>query len=217
MSKIRSVAGARPKAYAYLAGAAQVLLFVGITSITLLGQISQYAVVSGMVRDPSGASVPKVQLTLTDQERNISRTTTTSASGDYVFADVIPSTYTLSAEGPGFKRLEQKDIVVETQARLSLDITLAIGAVSQTVEVSGAAPVVQTATASQGATLSEQSLADLPNVGRNIYVMARVTPNVIQLGSPWANRMQDQSNTSSRQCRRRAGWRQRLHSGRHAN
>ncbi len=185
------------KACTFLAGAGLVLVFLGLTAVTLFGQMSQYAVVRGIVKDPSGALMPNVQVTFTDESRNLSRTATTNAAGEYVFADIIPSTYTLSAEGAGFKKFERKGVIVETQARLTLDVDLEIGAVTQTVEVTGAVPLIQTATASQGHVLSQNSLADLPNIGRNVFVMARVSPNVIQLGSPWANRMQDQSNTSA--------------------
>ncbi len=187
----------QPKACTYLAGAAIALLFVGLTAMTLFGQISDYAVVRGIVRDPSGAAIPDVKVTLTDEPRNLSRTFVTNSAGEYVFAEVVPSTYTLAVEAKGFKKYEQIGVVVETQARVEIDVSLQLGEVTQTVEVTGAAPLIQTDTASQGAVLNEYALSDLPNIGRNVFVMARVTPNVIQLGSPWANRMQDQSNTSA--------------------
>ena len=84
----------------------------------------------GAVRDPNGV-VPGAEVTLTNEQTNAKRTTTSNDVGEYAFTNVLPGTYTVRASLAGFKTYESKGIRVGTQEFLTLDLTLEVGAVAE--------------------------------------------------------------------------------------
>jgi hypothetical protein len=116
--------------------------------------------------------------------------------GEYVFSQVIPGTYTVAVETQGFKKVQRKGIVLETQNQLTIDLQLEVGNVAESVQVTSETPLIETATASQGQVIDNQKLVDLPNIGRNPFMMAKLAPNIQQVGNPGYMRMQDQSGSS---------------------
>ncbi len=152
--------------------------------------------IRGAVTDQQGAAVANVKVTLTNEGTNESRSSLTNGSGGYDFTNLVPATYSIAAESPSFKKFEQKNIIVGTQEFLVVDIKLAVGAVSETVEVTEEVPLVESANASQGQVLDNQKLSDLPNLGRNPFMMAKLAETVVQVGPPAYNRMEDQSGSS---------------------
>ena len=85
----------------------------------------------GRILDPSGAAVQSAKLTITDEATKLSRSTITNDQGEYAFNAVTPANYTVNAEAPGFKRLERPGILVSTQAAVTVDLRLELGAVDQ--------------------------------------------------------------------------------------
>jgi hypothetical protein len=152
--------------------------------------------IRGTVTDPSGAPIPNVKVTLTNAGTGEPRSTLTNGSGSYDFSAVVPSTYTVSAEASSFKKYDRENIVLGTQQFLTVDLSLEVGAVSESVTVTEAVPLVDASNASQGQVLDNQKLVDLPNLGRNPFMMSRLAANVIQVGPPAYNRMEDQSGSS---------------------
>ena len=136
-------------------------------------------------------------LTLTNIETNVSRNTTSNETGEYVFEKVDPGKYKLSANLNGFKKTERSDVIIETQQQITLDLALQVGNVVETVIITGEVAMIESSTASTGTVLSKQILADLPNSGRNPFMMSAITPNVIPVGNPTFNRQQDQSGSSA--------------------
>jgi hypothetical protein len=116
--------------------------------------------------------------------------------GEYVFSQVIPGKYAVAVEAPGFKKVERKDVILETQGNLTLDLALDVGNVSESVQVTSETPLIETASASQGQVIDNQKLIDLPNIGRNPFILSKLAPNVQQVGNPAYMRMQDQSGSS---------------------
>ena len=171
------------------------VLLAILLAASLAGQ-SFYGTLRGIVRDPNGSVIPKVKVTLIDQATQISRTTYSGDDGEYSFNQLVPATFTVVAESAGFKRFEQTDVTVATQAQINLDLSLPIGDVSQTVEVKGEVPVIETANASQGQGFNSSELSQLPNFGRNAFGMSRVSQNVTPVGNPSTNNMQTQSATA---------------------
>jgi len=173
-------------------------VLAGITAIVVcLNAQSYYGGLRGTVADQNGGVVPNAKIALTDQGTGAQRTTLTSRSGEYLFSELVPSTYILSVESPGFKKFERKDIVVGTQQQVSLDATLELGAVTESVEVNEQAPLVESANASQGQVLDNQKVTELPNLGRNPFMLSKLVQNVIPVGNPAYNRMEDQSGSSA--------------------
>src|SRR5208283_1484706 len=99
----------------------------------------------------------------------------------------------VNVEANGFKKLERRHVIITTQAWVALDLNLEIGAVTQTVEVTSAVPLIETANASMGQVLNSQQVSDLPDFGRNVFTFAKVTENVVAAGHATSSGMQTQS------------------------
>jgi trimeric autotransporter adhesin len=150
----------------------------------------------GRVADPAGAAVTTATLTLTDEGTSESRKTISNDLGEYTFAAVNPSTYTLTIESAGFKRVERKGIAVSTQAAVTVDLALELGQVSDTVNVTAEAPALQTADASTGQVIDIQQITDLPMLGRNPFFEEKLAQSVVFVNNPTMGRMQDQNANS---------------------
>jgi hypothetical protein len=154
--------------------------------------------VRGTLTDSSGAVIVDAKVTVTDQATGIARSTLSSSGGEYTFAALNPATYRITVEAPGFKLLSKKDVVVGTQEYLIIDLKMAVGEVTQSVNVEeSATPLLETENASTGQVIDTQKLADLPNMGRNpFYEGVKISQNVTPGGNPQFNRMEDQSGSS---------------------
>jgi hypothetical protein len=157
---------------------------------------SIYGTISGLVTDPSTAIVASAKVTLVNEGTNLQRSALSNNTGEYVFSQVIPGAYTITVEAAGFKKVERKTVVLETQGQLKIDLQLEVGNASESVQVIADVGVIETATASQGQVIDNQKLVDLPNIGRNPFMMSKLAPNIQQVGNPAYMRMQDQSGSS---------------------
>jgi trimeric autotransporter adhesin len=150
----------------------------------------------GRIVDPAGAVIEGAKLTLISESTQVRRTTATNNQGEFVFAAVTPATYTVIVETTGFKHLERRDVTVSTQANVTLDLVLEIGRISEEVTVTEETPRLQLADASIGQLLDNQKIVDLPNLGRNIYLTARLAETVVWTGGEQSIRMHDHYSTS---------------------
>ncbi|HYZ85791.1 MAG TPA: carboxypeptidase-like regulatory domain-containing protein, partial [Bryobacteraceae bacterium] len=166
-----------------------------LSGIGVLGQSFQGGV-RGSVSDAGGAMMPEAKVTLIDEATNTSRSTLTNSTGEYNFTAVNPSTYTLVVEAPGFKKFDKKSIIVGTQQFLTIDPRLEVGDVTESIMVTEEVPLIESANASTGQVIDRQKLVDLPNLGRNPFMMSKIAQNVTPVGNPNFNRMQDQSGSS---------------------
>src|SRR5712691_8645253 len=151
--------------------------------------------VRGAVQDANGV-LPGVAVTLTNEATNISRDVVTNDVGQYNFPAVPPGTYTLRSRLTGYKTFESKGLVVGTQQFVTLDVTLEVGALEESITVTGQTPLIDTSTASAGAVLDRQALEALPAPGRNAFLIGITVPTVMPVGDPQFNRQQDQTNAS---------------------
>src|SRR5262249_55923880 len=149
----------------------------------------------GSIKD-SGGVVPGVEVTLNNDQTNIKRSTVTNERGEYGFANVDPGTYSLKATLQGYKTIDRGGIRVGTQSFLVLDLTLEVGTIEENVTVTGQAPLIETANASQGTVLDSQALQTLPSPGRAAFLIGASVPTVIPSGDAQFNRQQDQTNAS---------------------
>jgi hypothetical protein len=142
------------------------------------GQVAT-AELGGVVTDSSGAVVPKAQVALTNAETNVLvREMLTASDGTYLMTLVPPGTYTVTVEAPGFRRLVQTGVVLQTNQRVKLDLTLQIGQLTDLVEVSAAAPLLESQSSSTGSVINQQFVSELPLNGRNFVQLAILTPGV---------------------------------------
>jgi hypothetical protein len=148
-----------------------------LSSVTLNAQVDTGAIY-GTVKDQSGAVVPGAKVTATSQDTGRSVSTVTAADGIFAFTPIKIGTYTLTAEYTGFQKLVQKDVAVEVQQRVSVDLLLHPGMVNQTIEVTGAPPALQTQDASVGQVIGSREVNDLPLNGRNYTFLAQLEAGV---------------------------------------
>jgi len=135
----------------------------------------------GTAADASDAAVPNVQITITNQDTGAVRNLNTGPNGTYIAPQLPAGTYTVKAVVTGFTPLEVQNVVVTVATDTRVDLKLQVGSVQQTVEVAGgAAPQVDTTSASVGNTLGETSVAELPLNGRNWVDLTLLQPGVIQ-------------------------------------
>ena len=120
----------------------------------------------GSVVDGSGAVLPGVTVTATQEDTNVSLTTVTNTSGQYVFPALRIGRYSVAAEIQGFRRGVKRDITVNVQDRRGVDFVLEVGAISEEVVVSARAELLQTQSADIGAVVDERQVRDLPLLGR---------------------------------------------------
>ena len=151
--------------------------------------------IRGSIRD-SGGVVPGVEVTLTNEQTNIKRSTVTNERGEYGFANVDPGTYNVKAVLQGYKTIDRGTVRIGTQTFLVLDLTLEVGTIEENITVTGESPLIETANASQGTVLDSQSLQTLPAPGRAAFLIGVSVPTVVPSGDAQFNRQQDQSNAS---------------------
>ena len=134
--------------------------------------------VNGTVTDPTGSVLPDVALSLTNQGTGIVASARTNASGVYAFVNVAPGLYTLKAEKPSFKTTSFDTFRVDVDATVTLNIRLSLGQVSQTVQVSGEAPLLQASTSELATVIGREAVENLPMNGRNFTEMTLLVPGV---------------------------------------
>jgi hypothetical protein len=153
-----------------------------LTGLSVLGQT--LGEITGRVSDSSGAGVPTSVLSLTDTATNAVRQTDSGNDGFYSFPSVPPGIYNLKAEHPGFKTATSNNIEVQVQQTVRLDLTLQVGEVSQSVEVSAAADLLQSENATVGTVVETKSITELPLNVREYLNLVTLAPNVSNLAPP---------------------------------
>ncbi len=133
------------------------------------------AILVGTVSDESGAAVPSATLELTRTGTGITRTMTSNERGDFTIPGLEPGVYRLAGEHAGFKRtVTEVELLVNQTARV--DIVLQVGAVADSIEVTGVSPLVASETSSVGQVINSGQIADLPVNGRAVYQLAVLSP-----------------------------------------
>ena len=134
----------------------------------------------GTVTDPSGGVVANAKVTITEVGTGQVYNLLTSGTGDFVRPALKPSTYNITVSAPGFRTAEQKGILLQAGERTGVSFVLTVGAVGETVEVTAAAPLLQTESTQVGAAINTKTLTDVPLGGqRNFAYLARLSPGVL--------------------------------------
>lgn len=150
----------------------------------------------GSVRDTIGV-IPSVEVTITNELTNITRSVVSNAQGEYVFASVDPGTYTVTTVLMGFKTVDRPGIRIGTQQFLVMDLELGdVGVFEESITVIGQVSPIETANASQGALFDHAALQALPFSGRAVFLAGALIPTVVWSGDPAFTRPQDQTNSS---------------------
>ncbi len=141
------------------------------------------ATIVGYVTDSSGALVPNATVTVINTATNISVTTVTNERGSFSVPSLRPGEYVISAEAGGFRKTTRGGITLQVAQVLQLDMTLQPGDISEAVEVTAAASLLQTETSSRGSVIDQRKIVDLPLNGRDYNQLALLSPGVLP-GTP---------------------------------
>jgi len=134
----------------------------------------------GTVEDQTGGVVPGAKVTLLNEGTGLPLTTTSAADGAYIFTPIKIGVYTITVEKEGFQRVTRPHVTLHVQEQVKVDVTLLPGQVTQTVEVTGAPPLLETQTSSVGQTVGQQAVNDLPLNGRNYTFLAQLVAGTSQ-------------------------------------
>jgi hypothetical protein len=151
------------------------LLLLGGAS--LLAQFESGEVL-GTVRDATGSVVPKATVTLTNQDTGIAAKAATDDNGNYDFFNVKVGRYTVTVEATGFSKVSTPDVGVAVNARQRVDLMMTVGAVTETVEVTGAASALDTDSSEHGQVIGNAAIVELPLNGRNYSDLALLATNI---------------------------------------
>ncbi len=136
--------------------------------------------VSGSVTDAQGAAIPNAKVAIVNDATNVTTNNQSNDAGSFTSPALTPGTYTVTVEAAGFQRSEQKGIVVNPGEVATVNLALQVGNVNQTVEVTAAAPMLQTESPVMGANLSSEQISQAPLGGQRVFTyLARLSPGVV--------------------------------------
>ncbi len=130
--------------------------------------------INGTITDGTGAVVPNASVTLLNTDVGLTLKGTADSRGAYAFSPVRIGHYSISVTAPGFAKTTQENVTVNVSQNLQVNVQLKLGAATETVDVTTAPPLLQTADASVGQVMTEKSVNDLPLNGRNFTFLAQL-------------------------------------------
>jgi hypothetical protein len=153
------------------------LCVLGFTAISLAAQVTTTTLV-GTVTDKTGALVVDAKVTATNNGTNLQRSVKTNGEGEYRIEFLPVGEYSLVVEAAGFKKFVHAGVVLAIAETARVDAVMDVGSTGETVEVSAAAPIVNTSVPELGRTVENREIVDLPIVNRNVYTLLDLTPGV---------------------------------------
>lgn len=153
-----------------------VILLMSLSSAFVWAQVSSGTVV-GVVEDSSGAVIPTADVVIKQTSTGETRATRTNGSGEFNVPFLKPGSYDVTASAGGFKTKTLSDITLQVDRTVNLRIQLEVGSPGETVEVTGAAPLVDSVTSSLGQVIQNQQIVNLPLNGRNPFALGLLSGN----------------------------------------
>jgi hypothetical protein len=136
------------------------------------------ATLTGTITDSSGSAVPDATVTVRNIETNEETKTTTSTQGTYTIPLLRPGQYNVVIEAPGFKRYSREGVQLQVAQSAAINVTLEVGAVTETVNVTAEAPLLETTNAGRGGVINTQQIHELPINGRNPFLLGAMVAGV---------------------------------------
>jgi len=158
-----------------------VVLLCLLSSTLLLAQSTGGRII-GRVADSTGAVLANAKVTVVNEATGVSLETQTNSSGDYVFPQVSVGTYRLEVDLAGFKKNVQRGVTLDLNQVLTVNANLQVGATQETVEVTSAAPLVDTTSTQLGAVMDQAQVSTLPLNSRDTYQLLQLQPGVQGVG-----------------------------------
>jgi hypothetical protein len=160
-----------------------VVLIVLVFMFTAFAQVSINGSLRGRVNDPGDAAIAGATITLTNAATAATQTTTTNGDGAYQFARIAPGAYRLTIEKEGFKRAQRENIAIAVNENAVADVTLAIGALTETVTIEAGGSLAQSQSVELSGLINERRVKELPLNGRNFIKLVQLAPGVGNPGS----------------------------------
>src|SRR5437667_495865 len=163
------------------------IAMVGVILLILCAAISSsgqtiFGRISGTVKDSNGSAVPNANVTITDAATNLVRTVTTDEDGFYTATNLPVGTYTILVSRDGFKRAQQAGVVLAADARLTQDMTLEVGQLTETVQISsGVGETVNTTSGEIARVVDQRQVQNLALNGRNYMQLVTLIPGAVIL------------------------------------
>jgi hypothetical protein len=171
--------GVERKTGVFLAAVSQAILFAGLGFILLPHftlHAQETATIVGAVTDQSGAAMPGAKITLVNEATQFTRVVETNASGQYVASAIPTGSYAITVLKTGFKQLRRTGVQLTLASTLTVDLQLTVGAVTNTVAVSGTAPLLQAQSAAVSGLVDSRQMLALPLVSRDFTDLVLLTP-----------------------------------------
>lgn len=141
------------------------------------------ATLNGHIADPNGAAVENATVMINNVATGEKSTATTTGDGNYTVPFLLPGTYTVSIEAEGFKTQTRPNVELHVGDKLTVDMSLSLGAVSETVTVTTAMPLLDEGSATRGGLIDNAKITELPIIGRNPMNLANLVPGVVFNGN----------------------------------
>ncbi len=155
------------------------LVSVSFLAVRCQAQLAT-AQVTGLITDPTGAAVPNAQVEVTNVETGTYWQTTSNDSGYYTISLLPPGNYRLAVRMAGFKSINRSGVILDVAQLARIDFTLEVGGVTETVEITATAPLLESQSASLGQVVDTRTINDLPLNGRNYLQLAQLSPGVLE-------------------------------------
>jgi Carboxypeptidase regulatory-like domain len=146
--------------------------------LAVAGHAQTLGEITGLVTDPSGAVIPGARVTITNDNTNAARSTTTNEAGVYSVPSLSPGMYSARAEADGFQSVVRSGVGLQVQQIARINFEMKVGQVAEVIEVSGGAPLLTTEDATVGTVIENRRIVELPLNGRSYLQLVALSPNV---------------------------------------
>lgn len=151
-----------------------------VTTLSVCAYAQEFrATITGRVTDSTGAVIQNAEVVVTNTATGIKASTASDAVGQYTIPFLLPGTYSITVDAPGFRRYTRSGVTLQSGDKLGLDVPLRVGSQSQQITVSADAPLLETASSTSGQVLAPEEIANLPENGRAPLGLAKTEYAVI--------------------------------------
>ncbi len=152
----------------------RIVLVLSLTLLTFTTARAQTSQITGRVTDPSGAVIPGAEVTVTNAGTGVRWTASSNQEGYYTVSRLDPGRYQIAVQSGGFKRALRTGIVLQVDQAARIDVTLEVGELAESVEVSAGAALIESETSNLGQVINNKNIVEMPLNGRNAWDLSKL-------------------------------------------